>query len=371
MRAGRVHKRPLRYYNGLPKPGTFRVGLTPDFYTDAKGYFENPVQEVFGGVSSIECGPMAPQPGNIATPEALNQFDGILNLALRMPAESLHGVERLAIVARCGVGYDRIDVPALTESDVMLSITPGGVRAPVAEAILAFIFALSKNMFRMDRMTRAGLWRDELGELNGDVRGSVLGSVGCGNIARKLFELARPLGFRRLLACDPFAKPSEVEPLGVELVDMDTVFREGDFVAVNTFLSEATRGLVGERHFRLMKPSAYFINTARGPIVQHDALVRALKEKWIAGAGIDVFPVEPPPKDDPLFELDNVILAPHALAWTRNIWRDNSLEACGHVLKVALGEIPECVVNPEVLKRPGFLRKLERYRSNRARLTGQ
>ncbi|MBZ5595335.1 MAG: dehydrogenase [Acidobacteriia bacterium] len=346
----------------MSKPDTFRVGLSPDFYTDAKGYFEEPVQEVFGSVPWIDCGPMPPQPGNIATPEALNQFDAIINLALRMGADSLRGVDRLAIVARWGVGYDRIDVAALTEADVILSITPEGVRAPVAEAILAFVFALSKNMFRMDRMTRAGQWRDQLGELNGDIRGSVLGSVGCGNIARKLFRLARPLGFRRLLACDPLVTPREVKHLGVELVEMDTVFRDSDFVTVNTFLNDTTRGLVGQGHFRLMKPTAYFINTARGPIVQHEALVKALKEKWIAGAGIDVFPTEPPPRNDPLFELDNVILAPHALAWTKNIMHDNGVEACGHVLKVALGEVPERVVNPEVLNRPGFRRKLERYR---------
>jgi phosphoglycerate dehydrogenase-like enzyme len=349
----------------LPKPDIFCTGLTPDFYTDAKGYFEGPVEEVFGDVPWLEFGPMPPQPGNTANPEALNQFDAILNLALRMPAESLRGVERLAIVARCGVGYDRIDVAALTAADVLLSITPKGVRVPVAEAILAFIFALSKNMFRMDRMTRAAQWRNQLGELNGDVRGTVLGSVGCGNIARKLFELARPLGFERLLACDPFVSQSEVEPLGIEVVDLDTVFRESDFVTINTFLSEATRGLIGEHHFRLMKPTSFFINTARGPIVEHAALVRALKEKRIAGAGIDVFPTEPPPKDDPLFALDNVILAPHALAWTRNLWRDNAIEACGYVMKVASGEIPESVVNPEVLKRPGFLKKLEHYRGNR------
>jgi phosphoglycerate dehydrogenase-like enzyme len=277
-------------------------------------------------------------------------------------AESLHGVERLAIAARWGVGYDRIDVAALTEADAVLSITPKGVQAPVAEAILTFAFALSKNLFQLDRMTRAGKWRGELAGLGGDIRGRVLGSVGCGNIARELFRIAKPLGFSRMLACDPFVSQEQVGHLGVELVDMDTVFRESDFVTVNTFLNDSTRGLVGERHFRLMKPTAYFINTARGPIVQHDALVKALKEKWIAGAGIDVFPTEPAPKDDPLYELDNVILAPHALAWTKNIMHDNGVEACGHVLKVARGEVPDSVVNREVLARPGFHGKLERWR---------
>ncbi len=352
----------MRYHSGLPKPDKFRVGITPDFYTDAKGYFEGPLQEVFGGVPWIEVGPMPPQPDNIATPETLYQFDAVVVLALRFTADSFKGVEGPALLARWGVGYDRIDVAALTQADAVLSITPNGVRVPVAEAILTFAFALSKNLFRMDRMTRAGKWRDELGQLNGDIRGSVLGSVGCGNIARELFGMARPLGFRRLLACDPFVSQSQVDALGIELVDMDTVFRESDFVTVNTFLNDSTRGLIGERHFRLMKPGAYFINTARGPIVQHDALVKALKEKWIAGAGIDVFPTEPAPANDPLYELDNVILAPHALAWTRNIMHDNGVEACGHVLKIARGEVPDSVVNPEVLNRPGFRKKLERYR---------
>ena len=355
----------MRYHSGLPKPDRFRIGLTPDFYTDAKGYFEGPVHEVFGSLPWVEVAPMPVQPNNTATPEALSQFDAIMNLALHVTADSLKGVERLAIVARWGVGYDRIDAAALAEASVLLSITPKGVRAPVAEAILALAFALSKNMFRLDRMTREGKWRDSLGELTGDIRGSVLGSIGCGNIARELFRMARPLGFSRLLACDPFVSQREANDLGVELVDIDTVFHESDFVTVNTFLNDSTRGLVSEHHFRLMKPAAYFINTARGPIVQHDALVKALKEKWIAGAGIDVFPTEPPPKNDPLFDLDNVIVAPHALAWTKNIWRDNGIEACGHVLKVAMGEVPDNVVNPEVMRRPGFLKKLERYKGNR------
>jgi phosphoglycerate dehydrogenase-like enzyme len=341
----------------------FRVGISPDFYSEAKGHFEGPIQDVFGGVPWIECAPMPPQTDKIATADALNQFDAILALAVRITAESLKGVERLGIVARWGVGYDRIDVAALTQADAMLSITPQGVRAPVAEAILTLVFALAKNVFRLDHMARAGKWRGEIGELGGDIRGSVLGSVGCGNIARELFRIARPLGFSRLLASDPFVSQDQVKGLGVELVDLDQLFRESDFVAVNTFLSDATRGLVGERHFRLMKRTAYFINTARGPIVQHEALVKALKEKWIAGAGIDVFPVEPASPSDPLFELDNVIVAPHALAWTRNIMRDNGIEACGHVLRLARGEVPANVINREVLERPGFQRKLERYRA--------
>ncbi|MEX2262754.1 MAG: NAD(P)-dependent oxidoreductase [Bryobacteraceae bacterium] len=340
----------------------FRLGLTPDFYTDAKGKFEAVIDQALIG-AAIECCPMPPQPGKIGTPDALNQFDAICSLALNIGPESLKGVERLALVARWGVGYDMIDVDALTEADVMLAITPDAVRRPVAEAILTLVFALLKNLRGQDRLTRAGGWRGDLTKLGRNIPGHVLGSVGCGNIAREMFRLAGPLGFSRMIACDPYVRQEQVDGLGVEIVDMDRVFRESDFVAVNTLLNKHTHGLVGAREFALMKPSAYFINTARGPIVQHAALVEALRENRIAGAGIDVFPQEPPPANDPLFDLENVIVTPHALAWTEEIMRDNGMEACQNVLAISRGELPGGIVNREVIDRPGFQKKLAAHRS--------
>src|SRR5919199_150881 len=125
---------------------TFRIGITPDFYTDAQGRFEGPLAQALNGVQGIIWEPMPPQPGKLATPEALNQFDAIFSLSLRITPESLQGVDRLALVARWGVGYDMIDTEALTQADVLLAITPGAVRRPVAEAILTFLFALSTNV---------------------------------------------------------------------------------------------------------------------------------------------------------------------------------------------------------------------------------
>ncbi len=343
----------------------FRIGISPDFYTEAKANLEAVLRERIDPLAGIGYAPMPPEHGKLATPEALDRFDAVFALALKITAESLRGVERLAVVARWGVGYDLIDVPALTDADVLLAITPNAVKRPVAEAELVLIFALAKNLFLQDRLVRAGGWRSDLPRLGRSIAGSVLGSVGCGNIACELFRVARPLGFSRLLACDPYVGPEQVAGLGVELVDMDTVFAESDYVCVNTLLNEQTRGLVGERQFRLMKPTACFINTARGPIVDHHALVRALREGWIAGAGIDVFPVEPPPADDPLFALDNVIVAPHALAWTDRLMYENGVEACQNALAVSRGELPAAIVNREVVARPGFQNKLERYRRNR------
>lgn len=342
----------------------FRIGITPDFYVDAQGRFEQPLEQALNGVKGIIWEPMPPQPGKVATPEALNQFDAIFALALRFTAESLRGVERLALVSRWGVGYDMIDTEALTQADVLLAITPGAVRRPVAEAILTFIFTLSSNVMEQDRLVRRGGWRGDLPRLGRNLAGRTLGSVGCGNIAQELFRLVQAFGFGRLIAHDPYADAAKARALGVELVSMEELFAESDYLTVNTPLSAATRGLIGEALLRRMKPTAYFINTARGPIVQQAALTRALRERWIAGAGLDVFEEEPLPMDDPLRELDNVILTPHGLAWTEEITRDNTLEACANILALARGEVPGGVVNREVLTRPGFQQKLARYRTS-------
>jgi len=339
----------------------FRIGVSADFYEEAREHVEAVIEARLASLPHIECVPM-PTPDKVATPDQLNEFDAVFALATKIDANSLRGVERLTIVARWGVGYDRIDVEALTAADVMLAITPNAVKRPVTEAIFAFLFALAKNLPLQDRVARAGGWRGELPRLGINIKGTVLGSVGCGNIAQEMFAAAKGLGFRRMLACDPFVKQDQVAGLGVEIVDMDTVFRESDFVTVNTLLNTSTVGLVKEHHFRLMKPQAYFINTARGPIVEHAALVRALKENWIAGAGIDVFPVEPPPKDDPLFAQDNVIVAPHAMAWTNELMRDNGYEACDNVVAIAQGRLPAGIVNHGVVERPGFQSKLQRYK---------
>jgi phosphoglycerate dehydrogenase-like enzyme len=345
----------------------FRVGISPDFYVDAKGRFEAALETKLAESRFVVYEAMPPQPGKIATAEALCQFDAIFSLGLKITRPSLEGVGRLALVARWGVGYDMIDVRALTEAGVALAITPEAVKRPVAEAILTLIFALSKDLREQDRVVRAGQWRGNLRRLGVTLQGRVLGSVGCGNIAREMFRLAQSLGFGRFLSYDPYVKPDVVEGLGVELVSLEEVLRSSDYVAVNTLLNESTRGLIAEPQLRLMKPSAFLINTARGPIVDQGALTRALTDKWIAGAGIDVFEKEPIAPDDPLLSLDNVILSPHGLAWTEEIARDNGLEACDNILSVANGRVPAGIVNKEVLEYPVFRAKLERYQQQRSR----
>jgi phosphoglycerate dehydrogenase-like enzyme len=339
----------------------FLAGVTPDFFVDAKGRFEREMEQVLGE-AGIPWEPM-PDSGKTATLEAADRYDAILALGQRFTAESVTGARRLAVIARWGVGYDMIDTEALTANGIALAITPNAVKRPVAEAIFTFLFALTTNLMVQDRLVRAGKWRGELPRLGRNLKGRVLGSLGCGNIAREMFSMARSLGFRRLIAYDPFVPPETAAALGVEMVSKEEVFRESDYLTVNTLLNAGTRGLVGEAELRMMKPDAYLINTARGPIVNQAALCRALREGWIAGAGLDVFESEPLPADDPIRDCPNVIFAPHGLAWTEEIARDNSLEACRNIVSVASGIAPVSVVNREVLAHPLFLNKLERFRN--------
>jgi len=333
----------------------FCVGVTPDFQTQAKGLLEPALAEVLPDVEWE----FLQATGGTATADVLDRYDAVIALGTSFPAASLAGVRRPAVIARWGVGYDRIDVPACTANDVILAITPDAVRRPVAEGILTLIFALAKNLRRLDVLCRAGGWRENLPRSSQNVEGKTLGSVGAGNIAGEMFRMARALGFGRLLAYDPLIAAA---PEGVELAELETVMRSSDFVAVNCPLSDQTRDLIGARELAWMKPTAYLINTARGPVVNEPALIEALRAGRIAGAGLDVFETEPVSRDNPLLAMDNVIVAPHAIAWTQETFRDNSLYACRNVAAVARGEAPKHVVNREVLERPGCRAKLARWR---------
>ncbi len=205
---------------------------------------------------------------------------------------------------------------------------------------------------------RTGRWDLRAAAPAVGLRGKTLGSVGLGNIGSEMFRLLEPFGLGRKLASDPFARPEHAAALGVELVDLDTLFRNSDFITINCLLNDDTHRLVNARLLSLMKPTAYLINTARGPIVDQDDLVDALQAGAIAGAGLDVFEAEPLPADHPLVRMDNVILSPHSLAWTDDLYRDNGLEACANVLSVLRGEAPKYTVNREVIQSADFQTKL-------------
>jgi phosphoglycerate dehydrogenase-like enzyme len=193
-----------------------------------------------------------------------------------------------------------------------------------------------------------------------ELRGRTLGVVGLGGIARKLIELLASWGMKQPLAFDPFVDPSAAAKLGVRLVELDELMSACDFVSIHCPLTEKTRGLIGRREIGLMKPDAYLINTARGGIVDEDALYEALDQGRIAGAALDCFAAEPILEPSRFGELENVLLAPHSIAWTNEMFRDIGRAACQGMVDLSLQRTPRGIVNPEVLDRPGFRRKWER-----------
>ncbi len=294
--------------------------------------------------------------------EQLEDFDALILLAHRFDAASVPRSGRLSVIARFGVGYDSVDVAACTAGDIALVITPDGVRRPVAVSILTLMLALTSKLMAKDKLARLGAAGFAArGEHMGvGLVGKTLGSIGVGNIGAELFRLARPFGMR-FAAHDPFADTAIAAELGIELVSLEELFARSDVLAVNCPLTPATHHLVNAERLALMKPSAYFINTARGGIVDQEALTRVLGEGRIAGAGLDVLEVEPPSPDDPLLRLDNVILSPHALCWTDQCFAGNGAADVRAVLDVQQGRVPSGIVNREVINRPGFAGKLRSY----------
>jgi D-3-phosphoglycerate dehydrogenase len=267
----------------------------------------------------------------------------------RVTPASLAGADRrLKLIARFGVGYDTIDVPACTAAGVLLTIAPDGVRRPVATSALTFVLMLAQKVLIKDRLTRTGRWGEKLDHIGTGLTGRTLGSIGLGNIGAELFRLARPLEMNGI-AHDPVADPALAAELGVRLVDLETLFREADFLAVNCPLNEATRGLVSAHLLGMMKPSAYLINTARGPIVDEHALHDALASGRLAGAGLDVFEEEPTPASNPLLRLENVIVTPHGICFTDECMRRLAESAFRAALDVAAGRTPPYVVNTQAL----------------------
>lgn len=282
---------------------------------------------------------------------ALAEQDAVILLVPRFDQRSIPASGRLALVARFGVGYDSVDVPACTQNAIGLAITPDGVRRPVAVSIVTFLLALTGKLFTKDRLTRQGPqgWAQRADHMGVGLVGRTFGQLGIGNIGAETIRLLRPFEMK-LIAHDPFVSPAQAQDLGVELVGLEDLFRRSDVLSISVPLSETTHHLVGRELLGLMKPTAYLINTARGPVVDQKALYEALASRRIAGAGLDVFELEPTPADEPILALDNVILAPHSLCWTDQCFAGIGRSDVNAVLALMRGETPPTLVNGKALE---------------------
>ncbi|MBV9569163.1 MAG: dehydrogenase, partial [Hyphomicrobiales bacterium] len=329
--------------------GSYRVALSGDFLKeDGSPVFPDFDLEPLRSAHGVELAFL--ESVNPITADQLAEFDALILLAHRFTHTSIHPNGRLAVVARFGVGYDTVDVEACTNAGIALVITPDGVRRPVAVSIITLLLALTGKLMIKDQLTRegpAGFARR--GQHMGvGLVGRTLGSIGIGNIGAELLRLLQPFGMK-FIAHDPNVDRKLAAKLGVELVGLEEVFARADIVNVSCPLSPQTHHLVNAERLALMKPTAYLINTARGPIVDQKALTEVLKARRIAGAGLDVLEQEPPDPEDPILKLDNVILAPHALCWTDQCFAGNGAADIRAVLDVQHGKEPHLVVNKAVL----------------------
>ena len=331
----------------MPSAPSFRAGVTRDFLKpDGSMGFPDIGLDLFdqAGISWE----FLPAGGPEIRSEDARNYDGLLVLAPKVTAATLAGADRLKIVARFGVGFDNVDVAACTREGVLLTITPDGVRRPVAVAAITFLLALSHKLLIKDRLTRAGKWAEKLEHTGQGVTGRTLGILGLGNIGLEVAALARPLGLS-LLGHDPWANPALAAAHQVALVPLEELLRRSDYVCVCCALSPETRHLLNAERLAMMKRTAYLINVARGPIIDQEALVDALRQGRLQGAGLDVFEKEPIDPADPLLSLDNVILTPHAICWTDECFGLNGRSAITSLIDVARGKVPRNVVNRDAL----------------------
>ena len=338
---------------------TFRVGLSAAFVrADGRPAFPSCDWSRLAA-AGIELADM--NQADVLTPGDLEGFDAVVLMGEGMDASSFPADGRLGLVCRMGVGYDRIDVAACTGRDVALTITPDGVRRPMASSVVLMILALAHRLVEKDRIARTGPlgWPARMDCFGTGLVGRTLAIIGLGNIGREVTRLIRPFDMR-IIAHDPYLDPEVAAGLGVELVGLETAFREADFLSFNCPLTDETRGIGSAEGIALMKPTAYVVNTARGPVIDQRALYAALVEGRLAGAAIDVFDPEPAPADDPILALNSVIVAPHAIGFSDEMFQTMGEVNTRAILAFRDGTAPENLVNPEVVNRAGFQARLGR-----------
>lgn len=268
---------------------------------------------------------------------------------------------RLRIVSQMAVGYDNIDILCATKNGVYVTNTPGVLTEATAEATWALILAVARRVVEADHFVRWGEWWrtrtswHPMMMLGVELEGKTLGILGMGRIGTRVAEIGKAFGMR-IIYHNRRRRPDVEERLGASWVTLDELLRKSDILSIHLPLTRETRHIIGERELRMMKPTAILVNTGRGQVIDTDALVKALREGWIAGAALDVFEEEPLPPNHPLTAFKNVVLAPHMGSATRETRLNMAVKAVDNLLAFAEGRVPPDLVNPEVIRirPPGF-----------------
>jgi len=272
---------------------------------------------------------------NIPLTEQIRDFEVLIPAMAKITREVMLAAPKLKLIQQFGVGLEGVDLEAARELGVYVANVPGANAISVAEHAIFFMLALARKFNEATKRFQEG----KIGEPAGhEIYGKTLGIIGLGKSGTELAKRAKALGMR-VLAIKKKPNPEVARKLGLDFLggpgDLDFVLKNSDFVSIHVPLTDETRNLIGERELRLMKKTAYLINVARGPVVNREALYKALKEKWIAGAALDVFWEEPPNPDDPLFKLDNIIVTPHVAGVTHEAYDRIAKEVAENIVRVS------------------------------------
>ncbi|HYE32884.1 MAG TPA: phosphoglycerate dehydrogenase [Methylomirabilota bacterium] len=288
--------------------------------------------------------------GGYKADEVLRRFEGydaVLASPDAFTADVLRSpaLQNLKIISRWGVGYDSIHIPTATEQGVVVAFTPGMLNETVADYTFGLLLAISRKIHSAHLAMHQGGWGSQWGH---DVHGKTLGIIGCGRIGQAVAK--RAAGFdMRVIGYDP---TPGIQCPTINFVSLEELLRQSHFISLHAALTEENRGLIGEKELRQVRPDAYIINTARGPLIQESALLAALKEGWIAGAALDVFDSEPLPKESPLRTAPNLLMSPHNCPFARETAEKVSTAAAEAIVELLHGRKPRWVVNPEVFNSP-------------------
>ena len=341
----------------------FIVGIGSDFY-DAEGRSKlRALRESFLNVpESVSTVTLPVVSGPVYPPELLKNIDAVVMLGGgRLTAESLAGNERLIAVCRWGVGYDTVDLEACADAGIVVTNAPEGVRKAMAQSAIGFVLALGHRILDQDRAMRSGNdWSIKHEYIGCGLVGKTLGVIGLGNIGREIVRIASVLDCT-ILGHDPYAPPVEGN---VERVELDDLMRRSDFIIIQCALTPETRGMINAKRLAMMKPTAYLVNTARGPIVDESALIETVRDGRIAGAALDVFEQEPIAHDNPLLRLDNVILSPHSVGWTDYFAEATAASLSASLTSIVSGELPINTVNRRELVEAGVEPRYTRLRQS-------
>ncbi|RKD23229.1 hydroxyacid dehydrogenase [Ammoniphilus oxalaticus] len=279
--------------------------------------------------------------------EICKDADGVLTQYAPFTREVIEQLDKCKVISRYGIGVDTVDLAAATEKGIIVSNVTDYCIDEVSDHAMAFLLACARKTVVYNQAVKQGVWDYKVGMPMFRLRGRALGLVGLGRIPQQVARKAQAFGMR-VIAYDPYLPEHVARDLNVELVDLNTLCEQADFISIHTPLTEATRGFIGPEQFRRMKPEAVIINTARGPIINEQAMINALESGAIAGAGLDVLEQEPIPADHPFMKMDQVILNPHA-AWHSNEAQEElKRKVAENVVDVLSGYWPRYLVNREV-----------------------